>query len=88
MLFNIRQCKNIKKGKYPDVYIFLPKKKIETKRSIMRLNFVLLYSNLIMFYNFSSEKIILTYEEADIMQKNENNLYKIEFSFNNHIIYT
>jgi len=41
-----------------------------------------------MFYNFSSEKIILTYEEADIMQKNENNLYKIEFSFNNHIIYT
>ena len=39
-----------------------------------------------MAYNLSPEKMILTYREADIVQKNSNNLHKIEFPFNNRII--
>ncbi|RIA99210.1 DNA polymerase family B-domain-containing protein [Glomus cerebriforme] len=34
ILFNTRVCENIEKGKYPDAYVFLPKKDIETKRPV------------------------------------------------------
>ena len=87
ILFSMRQCKNIEKGKYPGAYVFLPKKEIETKRPVTGLDFASLYPSLIMAYNLSPEKIILTYREADIVQKNSNNLHKIEFPFNNYIIY-
>ncbi|RIA96631.1 hypothetical protein C1645_815172 [Glomus cerebriforme] len=36
--------------------------------------------------NIEKDKIILTYREADIVQNNGSNLYKIEFPFNNHIV--
>ncbi|RIB15868.1 hypothetical protein C2G38_2191387 [Gigaspora rosea] len=69
--------------KYPGAYVFPPKKGIETKRPVTELDFASLYSCLIMAYNLSPEKMILTYREADIVQKNRNNLHKIEFPFNN-----
>ena len=87
ILFSTRQCKNIEKGKYPGAYVFPPRKGIETKRPVTGLDFASLYPSLIMAYNLSPEKMILTYSEADIVQKNRNNLHKIEFPFNNRIIH-
>ncbi|RIB03708.1 hypothetical protein C2G38_2286783 [Gigaspora rosea] len=85
ILFSTRSCKNIEKGKYPGAYVFPPKKGIETKRPVTGLDFASLYPSLIMAYNLSPEKMILTYREANIVQKNGNNLHKIEFPFKNRI---
>ena len=87
MLFSTRQSKNIEKGKYPGAYVFSPKKGIEIKRPVTGLDFTSLYPSLIMSYNLSPEKMILTYEEADNAQKNGNILHKIEFPFNDRIIH-
>ena len=86
MVFSIRVFENLEKGKYPDAYIFSYKKEIKTRRPVMGLNFTSLYPNLIMAYNLSSDKIILTHEEANIAEKNGNILHKIEFSFNNRTV--
>ena len=86
MVFSTRVCENIEKGKYPDAYIFPPKKGIESRRPVTGLNFASLYPSLIMAYNLSPDKIILTHREADIVQNNGNNLYKIEFPFNNRTV--
>ncbi|PKK58672.1 DNA/RNA polymerase [Rhizophagus irregularis] len=87
MLFSTRQSKNIEKGKYPGAYVFPPKKGIKIKRPVTELDFASLYPSLIMSYNLSPEKMILTYEEADNAQKNRNILHKIEFPFNDRIIH-
>ncbi|CAG8615642.1 11662_t:CDS:2 [Cetraspora pellucida] len=86
MVFSTRVCKNIEKGKYSDAYVFPSKKGIETKRPVIGLDFASLYPSLIMAYNLSPEKIILNKEEANIVQKNENNLHKIKFLFNDHTL--
>ncbi|CAI2185931.1 1715_t:CDS:2 [Funneliformis geosporum] len=74
MVFNSKVCKNIEKVKYPG---------IETRRPITGLDFASLYPSLIMAYNISLDKIILTYKETDIAEKNGNILHNIEFPFNN-----
>ncbi|CAI2189094.1 3534_t:CDS:2 [Funneliformis geosporum] len=76
--------KDIKKGKYPDAYIFSPKKGIITERPVTGLDFASLYFNIIIAYNLSSEKIILDREKADNVCKNGNKLHMIEFKFNKH----
>ncbi|CAI2201201.1 11471_t:CDS:1, partial [Funneliformis geosporum] len=86
MVFSSRICENIEKGKYPNAYIFSPEKGIETKRPVTGLDFASLYLSLIMAYNLSPDKIILTHGEADIAEKNGNILHKIEFPFNNCIV--
>ncbi|GBB87524.1 hypothetical protein RclHR1_00140028 [Rhizophagus clarus] len=86
MLFSTRVCENIEKGKYPGAYVYPPKKGIETRRPITGLDFASLYPSLIMAYNLSPDKIILTKREADIAQNNGNILHKIEFPFNNRTI--
>ncbi|PKK61378.1 DNA/RNA polymerase [Rhizophagus irregularis] len=83
MLFSTRVCENIEKGKYPGAYVFPPKKGIETRRPVTGLDFASLYPSLIMAYNLSPDKIILTNREADIAESNGNILHKIEFLFNN-----
>ncbi|CAI2178075.1 6361_t:CDS:2 [Funneliformis geosporum] len=86
MVINTRIHENIKKRKYPSAYIFSPKKGIESERPITGLDFASLYPNIIMAYNHFSEKFIFDLKDADIAQNNRNNLHKIEFSFNNHIV--
>ncbi|RIB01140.1 hypothetical protein C2G38_2297601 [Gigaspora rosea] len=86
MVISTKVCENIEKGKYPGAYVFPPKKGIETRRPVTGLDFALLYPSIIMAYNLSSEKFIFNPKDADIAQNNGNNLHKIEFSFNNHII--
>ncbi|CAI2197435.1 13192_t:CDS:1, partial [Funneliformis geosporum] len=83
MVFNSRVCENIEKRKYPGAYVFPPEKGIETRRHVMGLDFASLYPSLIMAYNLSPDKIILTHDEAKIAEKNRNILHKIEFPFNN-----
>ena len=85
--FSTRVCENIEKGKYPDAYVFLPKKGIETKRPVTGLNFASLYPSLIMTYNLSPEKFILSSKDADIARKNGNTLHEISFPFNKRDIH-
>ncbi|CAI2184225.1 17819_t:CDS:2, partial [Funneliformis geosporum] len=59
---------------------------INTRRPVTELDFASLYPSIIMVYNLSPEKFIFDPKDADIAQNNENNLYKIEFSFNKHIV--
>ncbi len=72
MVFSTRVCENIEKRKYPGAYIFSPKKGIESRRPVTGLDFASLYPSLIMAYNLSPDKIILTHGEADIAEKNGN----------------
>ena len=56
------------------------------RRPITELDFTSLYFSLIMSYNLSPDKIILTHREANIAKKNGNILHKIEFPFNNRTV--
>ncbi|CAI2201050.1 1343_t:CDS:2, partial [Funneliformis geosporum] len=52
----LKVCENIEKEKYPDAYVFLPEKGIETRRPVTGLDFASLYLSLIMAYNLSPDK--------------------------------
>ncbi|GES83053.1 DNA polymerase family B-domain-containing protein [Rhizophagus clarus] len=86
ILFSMRQSKNTEKSKYPGAYVYPPKKGIETARPVTGLDFASLYPSLIMTYNLSPEKIILTHGEAVNVRKNGNILHKIEFPFNGRTV--
>jgi len=86
MLFSIIYHKDKEKGKYPEAYVFPPIKGIENKRPVTGLDFVSLYPSLIMAYNLSPEKLILSREEADNVREKENELYEIKFPFNSRIL--
>ncbi len=86
MLFSTIYHKDKKKGKYPEAYVFPPIKSIENKRPVTGLNFTLLYPSLIMAYNLSPEKLILSREEVDNVREKRNELYEIKFPFNGRIL--
>ena len=75
-------------GKYSGAYVFLPIKRLENKRLVTGLNFASLYPNLIIMYNFSPDKIILSEEQALSVECSGKKLYKIEFLFNSNPIHT
>ncbi|CAG8507115.1 18062_t:CDS:1, partial [Cetraspora pellucida] len=87
MLFSTICHKDKEKGKYPKAYVFSLIKSIENKHSITDLDFTSLYLSLIMTYNLSFEKSILSCEEANNIHRREIELYEIKFSFNRHILY-
>ncbi len=87
IVFSTRVCENIEKGKYLGAYVFLPKKGIEMKRPITSLDFASLYPSLIMTYNLSPEKFILSSKDANIARKNGNTLHEISFPFNKRDIH-
>ncbi|RIB08534.1 hypothetical protein C2G38_2211443 [Gigaspora rosea] len=64
MLCSIIASKNTESGKYPGAYVITPIKGLENKRPITGLDFATLYPSLIMTYNLSPDKIILSREEA------------------------
>ncbi|RIA85344.1 hypothetical protein C1645_830949 [Glomus cerebriforme] len=86
IVISTRVSENIEKGKYPDAYVFPPKKGIKTRRPVTELDFASLYPSIIMTYNLSPEKFIFDPKDVDIVQNNGNNLHKIKFSFNKIII--
>src|SRR6185437_4372010 len=65
---------------FPGVYVFSPIKGLENKRPVTGLDFASLYPSLIITYNLSSDKIILSRERAEQSGKK---LHKISFKFNN-----
>ncbi|CAI2185111.1 19691_t:CDS:2 [Funneliformis geosporum] len=64
-------CEQTETEKYPEAYIFPPVKGLENRRPVTGLNFALLYPSLIMTYNFSPDKIILSREHAETLKKSE-----------------
>src|ERR1051326_6959108 len=79
MLFSTISCKDKENGKYPGAYVFPPKKGIENKRPVTGLDFASLYPSLIMAYNLSPEKIILSEGEADNVQRNGKDYTRLSF---------
>ncbi|CAB4403248.1 unnamed protein product [Rhizophagus irregularis] len=67
-------------GKYPGAYIFPPVKGLENRRPVTGLDFASLYPSLIMTYNLSPDKMILSRERAEQSGKK---LHEISFKFNN-----
>src|SRR3954453_12168171 len=76
-------CEQTETGKYPGAYVFSPVKGLENRRPVTGLDFASLYPSLIMTYNLSPDKIILSQEHAVL--KSNKKLHKIEFLFNNNL---
>jgi DNA polymerase elongation subunit (family B) len=71
-------------GKFPGAYIFPPVKGLKNRRPVTGLDFASLYPNLIITYNLSPDKIILSKEHAISVEQSDKKLHKIEFLFNNN----
>ncbi|RIA81377.1 hypothetical protein C1645_837120, partial [Glomus cerebriforme] len=71
-------------GKFPEAYVFPPVKGLENRRPVTGLDFASLYLSLIMTYNLSPDKIILSQKHAVSVEKSDKRLHKIEFLFNNN----
>ncbi|CAI2196495.1 17785_t:CDS:2, partial [Funneliformis geosporum] len=56
--------------KYTEAYVFLPVKGLKNRRFVTGLDFALLYSSLIITYNLSPDKIILSQEHASVQHNN------------------
>ncbi|CAI2182618.1 3113_t:CDS:2 [Funneliformis geosporum] len=62
------EIKQMETGKYPDTYVFSPIKGLENKHPVTGLDFASLYPNLIMTYNLSPDKIILSRKYAEFLR--------------------
>ncbi|RHZ77989.1 hypothetical protein Glove_168g60 [Diversispora epigaea] len=82
ILCSMIPCENPETGKYPGAYVVAPIKGLENKRSVTGLDFASLYPSLIMTYNLSSDKIILSRKEVIDILRAGKKLHKIEFPFN------
>ncbi|GES74845.1 DNA polymerase family B-domain-containing protein [Rhizophagus clarus] len=70
--------------KFPGAYVFPPVKGFENRCPVTGLKFASLYPSLIMTYNLSPDKIILSQEHAVSVEQSDKKLHKIEFLFNNN----
>src|SRR6266542_3848569 len=75
-------CEQTETEKYPRAYVFSSVKGLENRRPVISLDFASLYLSLIMTYNLSPDKIILSQEHADSLKKCGKKLYEINFKFN------
>ncbi|CAI2162858.1 6637_t:CDS:2, partial [Funneliformis geosporum] len=66
MVISTRVSENIEKEKYPDAYLFPPKKGIEKESPVTGLDFTSLYFSIIMTYNLFIEKFIFDPKDANI----------------------
>ncbi|RHZ87187.1 hypothetical protein Glove_40g157 [Diversispora epigaea] len=73
--------KQTESGKYPGAYVFPPEKGLENKRPVTSLDYASLYPSLIMTYNLSPDKIILTREHAISVARSGKKLHRIDFQF-------
>ena len=64
ILYSMIASENTESGKYPGAYVITAIKGLENKRPVTGLDFASLYPSLIMTYNLSPDKIILSREEA------------------------
>ncbi|RIA79204.1 hypothetical protein C1645_841267, partial [Glomus cerebriforme] len=85
ILTSMISSQQIETGKFPGAYVFPPVKGLENRRPVITgLDFASLYPSLIMTYNLSLDKIILSQEHAVSVEKSDKRLHKIEFLFNNN----
>ncbi|GES86489.1 DNA polymerase family B-domain-containing protein [Rhizophagus clarus] len=75
-------CEQTETGKYPGAYVFPPVKGLENRRPVTGLDFASLYPSLIMTYNLSPDKIILSRERAESLKESGKKLHEINFKFN------
>ncbi|CAI2194339.1 250_t:CDS:1, partial [Funneliformis geosporum] len=75
-------CEQTEAGKYPGAYVFPPVKGLENRRPVTGLDFASLYPSLIMTYNLSPDKIILSRERAESLKESGKKLHEIKFKFN------
>ncbi|CAI2189496.1 12734_t:CDS:2, partial [Funneliformis geosporum] len=67
---------------FPGAYVFPPMKGLENKRPVTGLDFASLYPSLIMTYNLSPDKIILSRKHAESLRDSGKRLHEINFKFN------
>jgi DNA polymerase elongation subunit (family B) len=80
LLTSTISCEQTESGSFPGAYVYPPIKGLENKRPVTGLDFRSLYPSLIMTYNLSPDKIILSRERAEQSGKK---LHEISFKFNN-----
>src|SRR3954454_20863720 len=62
-------CEQTETGKYPEAYVFPPVKGLENRRPVTGLDFASLYPSLIMTYNLSPDKIILSQKHVESVEQ-------------------
>ncbi|GBB91215.1 hypothetical protein RclHR1_01840012 [Rhizophagus clarus] len=75
-------CEQTETGKYPGAYVFPLVKGLENRRPVTGLDFASLYPSLIMTYNLSPDKIILSRERSESPKESGKKLHEINFKFN------
>ena len=75
-------CEQTETGKYPGAYVFPPVKGLENRRPVTGLDFASLYPSLIMTYNLSSDRIILSRERSESLKESGKKLHEINFKYN------
>src|SRR6266542_4381360 len=65
ILTSIISSRQIETGKFPGAYVFPPVKGLKNRRPVISLDFASLYPSLIMTYNLSPDKIILSQERTE-----------------------
>jgi len=82
ILISMRNESKTETGKYPGAFVFPPEKGLNNTRPVTGLDFASLYPSLIMTYNLSPEKIILSNDDYK-KHSSIKNLHPISFKFNN-----
>src|SRR6266498_5845714 len=72
---------------FPDAYVFPPIKGLKNRRPVTGLDFASLYSSLIMTYNLSPDKIILSQKHVESLRDSGKTLHKINFKFNSNDVF-
>jgi DNA polymerase elongation subunit (family B) len=84
ILVNVMRDNNeIESGKYPGGMVLDPDKGIQKERPIICVDFASLYPSLMITYNLSPDKMVLSQELANRLIELGFNLHEINFMFNN-----
>ncbi|CAG8481362.1 2623_t:CDS:2 [Cetraspora pellucida] len=86
MLCSMIASENTEYSKYPGAYVITLIKSLENKCLVTGLDFASLYPSLIMTYNLSPDKIILSYKEMINVIRSRKKIYIIKFLFNSQTI--
>jgi DNA polymerase elongation subunit (family B) len=86
MLCSMIASENTESGKYLGAYVIALIKGLKNKCLVTGLDFASLYPSLMMTYNLSPDKIILSRGEAINVLRSGKKLHKIKFSFNGRTI--